>query len=558
MTPARRLSLLLLVGSICGVWIVVFGLPRLRIGIGAVLPPVLPPVLPDVAQPDTLRFAAIGDYGMGNQAESDVAALVKSWSPSFVITLGDNNYPSGAAATIDEHIGKDYAEFIFPYTGVYTSTATANRFFPALGNHDWISITCKGDDCTGPYHDYFTLPGNERYYDFVRGPVHFFAIDSDPNEPDGRDAHSAQAEWLRRGLAASTAVWKIVYMHHTIYSSSLHGSEPTLQWPYREWGAHAVLTGHDHTYERVMIDGFPYFVNGLGGAGIRGFGAPVPGSVVRYNGDHGAQLIEADEQTLRFRLINRAGQVIDDFTIDRATLPTPTPTPQATALLEPVADAFVDAGVPDTNYGSAPLLEIDGSPEKVAYLRFDLSKLAGAKLRGASLRLRVADVSNAASSSSQTIHLTDGRGWDESTLVFTNRPLPVGDGLGNLSGGAQGQWIVAPLGAALESRLGQSVTLAIGSTGSDGLDVYAREGSHPPQLLLAYDQPQATATPTETPTVTPTATGTATPTPTPSPTPSLTGTATATPTPNRSPTPSSTRPPDGPPDAGLFLPRVNR
>ena len=30
-----------------------------------------------------------------------------------------------------------------------------------------------------------TLPGNERYYDFVQGPVHFFVIDSDQNEPDG-------------------------------------------------------------------------------------------------------------------------------------------------------------------------------------------------------------------------------------------------------------------------------------------------------------------------------------------------------------------------------------
>ena len=24
-----------------------------------------------------------------------------------------------------------------------------------------------------PYLDYFTLPGNERYYDFTWGPVHF-------------------------------------------------------------------------------------------------------------------------------------------------------------------------------------------------------------------------------------------------------------------------------------------------------------------------------------------------------------------------------------------------
>ncbi|RME63773.1 MAG: alkaline phosphatase, partial [Caldilineae bacterium] len=55
-----------------------------------------------------VRFAVIGDYGSGSQGEADVAALVKSWNPDFVLTLGDNNYPDGAASTIDAHIGKFY------------------------------------------------------------------------------------------------------------------------------------------------------------------------------------------------------------------------------------------------------------------------------------------------------------------------------------------------------------------------------------------------------------------------------------------------------------------
>ena len=43
-------------------------------------------------------------------------------------------------------------------------------------------------------------------------------------------------------------------------------------------GATAVLAGHDHDYERLIIDGLPYFVNGLGGGGIYQFTTPVPGS----------------------------------------------------------------------------------------------------------------------------------------------------------------------------------------------------------------------------------------------------------------------------------------
>src|SRR5258705_10398767 len=42
------------------------------------------------AQTDTVRFAVIGDYGADTNAEQDVADLVKSWNPDFVITVGDN------------------------------------------------------------------------------------------------------------------------------------------------------------------------------------------------------------------------------------------------------------------------------------------------------------------------------------------------------------------------------------------------------------------------------------------------------------------------------------
>jgi hypothetical protein len=119
-----------------------------------------------------IRFAVIGDYGLAGQRELDVADLVKSWSPDFIITTGDNNYGNGSASTIDHNIGQYYHSFIFPYFGTFGEGAASNRFFPSLGNHDWIAPGAQ------PYMDYFTLPSNERYYDFVRGPVHFFVIDT--------------------------------------------------------------------------------------------------------------------------------------------------------------------------------------------------------------------------------------------------------------------------------------------------------------------------------------------------------------------------------------------
>jgi tartrate-resistant acid phosphatase type 5 len=256
-----------------------------------------------------VRFAVIGDYGSGNQNAGDVAALIKSWQPDVIITTGDNNYPMGEYETIDNRVGQFFSEYIFPYHGDYGKGGQENLFFPTLGNHDWMTDSAK------PYFDYFTLPGNERYYDFSLGIVHFFAVDSDSNEPDGVGSSTKQAEWLMQSLAAATEPWKIVYMHQPPYSSGMHGSIDWAQWPYRAWGATAVLCGHDHDYERLIIDGFPYFVNGLGGGEIYDFDAPIDGSQVRYNSDYGAMLVTADTVQINFQFITRSGEVIDNYTI---------------------------------------------------------------------------------------------------------------------------------------------------------------------------------------------------------------------------------------------------
>jgi hypothetical protein len=189
---------------------------------------------------------------------------------------------------------------------VLTSTAISS-----LGNHDWHTPGAQ------PYLDYFTLPGNERYYDFTWGAVHFYALDSDPDdEPDGSDSSSVQAQWLQSQLAGSTAAWDIVYFHHSPYSSGAHGNKIWMQWPFKEWGAELVLSAHDHTYERILRDGLVYVVNGLGGSTKYPFVIPIEGSQVRYNDDFGAMLVEASAQQLSFQFINRANEIIDSYQLN--------------------------------------------------------------------------------------------------------------------------------------------------------------------------------------------------------------------------------------------------
>jgi len=265
--------------------------------------------LPPDAGAGAVRFAVIGDYGSDTPAEAAVAALVKGWRPEFLITLGDNNYPSGEAATIDRNIGQFYAEFIGNYRGRFGPGSAKNRFWPALGNHDWV----VGID---PYLDYFTLPGNERYYDVDLGLVHLYALDSDVHEPDGISPESKQAAWLKERLAASKSCYDVVYFHHPAYSTADHGPTLAMRWPFRKWGAEVVFAGHDHTYERFEVDGIPYFVNGLGGASKYEFPtAPTPETRFRYNEEFGAMRVVATPVQIAYEFFTIDGKKRDVFTV---------------------------------------------------------------------------------------------------------------------------------------------------------------------------------------------------------------------------------------------------
>lgn len=261
------------------------------------------------AQSDRVIFAVIGDYGLAGQAEADVANLVKSWNPDFIVTTGDNNYPDGASETIDQNIGQYYHEYIFPYKGTFGSGGTTKRFFPSLGNHDW------GVNSGKALFDYFSIRNQQSYYEFVQGPVHFFVLNSNREEPDGVSPTSPQGKWLKKSLAASISAFNVVVFHHPPYSSGRHGSNIYMQWPFKEWGADVVLSGHDHTYERLIVEGMPYFVNGIGGGELYYFNAPLPESQSRFNQDFGAMRVEATNTYMKFQTITRTGLLMDEYTI---------------------------------------------------------------------------------------------------------------------------------------------------------------------------------------------------------------------------------------------------
>ena len=255
-------------------------------------------------------FAAFGDYGDQSGATA-VANFVKNRNPNYILSLGDQCYD--AAPSIAQQVGDKYSSYV-----------TTKRFWPTLGNHEY-SDACGGGSAKG-YFSYFVLPNNERYYDVVLGNVHLFVLNANTGtrEPSGTSASSTQGQWLKNKLAASSAPWKIVMFHQPPFSSGEHGNATYMQWPFEAWGASAVLSGHDHDYERFMKDDnsdgikMPYFVAGLGGAARRGFVNIKPDSIVRYKDAYGALFITATSTSINFKFLNVRKRQIDNLDLTKA------------------------------------------------------------------------------------------------------------------------------------------------------------------------------------------------------------------------------------------------
>lgn len=320
------------------------------------------------AQTVSVKFAAIGDYGDGPGTAS-VAQLINNQAPDFIITGGDNCYDTVPIAT---QVGKHFGSWV-----------SGARFWPSLGNHDY-SDPCGGGSAASGYRAYFSLPGNERYYQVRKGPVELFAVNSNLADPNGATQTSTQGLWLKNALAASNAPWKIVFFHHSPFSSGAeHGSVLRMRWPFEAWGADAVISGHDHHYERVIRDDnnngvmMPYLISGLGGHSIRPANRANPGgSVAKYSGSYGALFAAATDTTLKFEFRSTSGAAIDSYemsksggTIDPPTDPTPRSKPHkkpkknqrpADGLKSPFEFRSPPSNAvmrPRINYDIAPLLD---------------------------------------------------------------------------------------------------------------------------------------------------------------------------------------------------------
>ena len=252
----------------------------------------------------SVKFAAIGDNGTGDQPQYEVADQMNRWHQRFgfdmVIMLGDNLYGSQRPADFVQKFERPYKPLLD--AGV--------KFYASLGNHDKTS-----NDAYQP----FNMNG-ERYYSYVRSNARFIVLDSNFLDP-------RQLGWLEDTLRDGHERWKIAYFHHPLYSDGgRHGSEVELRVKleplFVKYGVNVVYSGHDHIYERLVPQkGIAYFVAGASGELRRGDLKRSESTAAGFDQDRSFMLNEIVDDDLFFQVISRTGATVDGGVIHRRGTP---------------------------------------------------------------------------------------------------------------------------------------------------------------------------------------------------------------------------------------------
>lgn len=193
------------------------------------------------------RVAVVGDVGHPSpELDATVAGLARASADrrfDALVLLGDNVYPDGDPALLDDAVLRPFA----PLLGAGVPPLAV------LGNHDVQAG--YGDEIARR----LGMPG--RWYAATLGEALFVGLDSTRPHCD------EQRAWLAATLARTRATWIVVALHHPPYSAGWHGSDRRVRRAFvplfRRFGVDLVLAGHEHDYQRSLpLAGVTYVISG--------------------------------------------------------------------------------------------------------------------------------------------------------------------------------------------------------------------------------------------------------------------------------------------------------
>jgi 3',5'-cyclic AMP phosphodiesterase CpdA len=250
----------------------------------------------------SFSLVVLGDFGAKTRVEEEISEAIELWVDSHgadaIVTTGDNVYPYGS---------QEFLEFSWarPFGWVDEDELPV---YPTLGNHD-----VDADDGEAVM-EYFDMPG--RYYSVTFGNADVFLLDGT------RASDAEQLAWLEDGLASSQARWQIAVTHFPPYSCSRKGGDAAALENFvplfSEYGVDLVLSGHEHNYQRFLIDGDTYVITGGGGDDLYGIHeeceGPLP--VAGNDTDYHYMVVEGNDSRIQLTAVALEGHTIDDYRID--------------------------------------------------------------------------------------------------------------------------------------------------------------------------------------------------------------------------------------------------
>ena len=261
---------------------------------------VAPVPLPN--QAGSFKFAVLGGSGTGEPAQYELAdqmaALRERFKYDVVLLLGDNIFGNERP--------QDYIKkFETPYKRLLDAGVA---FHAVLGNEDSREQR---------YYKHFNMNGQLNYAFEPRPDVQFLALESTYFSKE-------QVDWLAAQLEQSKAAWKIVYLHHPLYSSGRrHGSHESLRAGLEpllvKHKVSVVFSAHDNVYERTKPQSdITHFVVGSGGKVRKGDIDPNSGLTASgFDTDLAFVAAEIAGDQMHFTAISRTGQTVDSGVLAR-------------------------------------------------------------------------------------------------------------------------------------------------------------------------------------------------------------------------------------------------
>jgi hypothetical protein len=220
-----------------------------------------------------LRFIVMGDWGRNGedhqkQVAEQMGHVASKLKMDFIISTGDNFYPSGVISSSDPL-------FRYSFEDIYTAFSLQWDWYLVLGNHDYKS----NPDAQVAYSSI-----SRRWHMPARYFAKKFNILNDSNQvlvvfidtnplipefysnreygPNVKQADSlAQKKWLETVLTDTSKLikWKIVVGHHPMYSAGgrteaydTKAIRNTLEPLFEKYKVDAYLAGHEHSLQHLV------------------------------------------------------------------------------------------------------------------------------------------------------------------------------------------------------------------------------------------------------------------------------------------------------------------